>query len=177
MNCQEIGFIAIKPKSIACRPISLFNYLPINAFRLIYGVSIICHQKLESIFIFVTENLVFFFRASPVLTGKIYWLYWLETKKNACQNCCILYSLLIYRRLHSLPVARDVSRNSTLVGEERRGTAVFAGYFGSITNRFSGSAPPPLSRTGCCNLLNIFKQFLNCFVVALFSPSASEKGK
>ena len=32
---------------------SLFNYLPINAFRLIYDVSIICHQKLE------TKNLAF----------------------------------------------------------------------------------------------------------------------
>ena len=38
---------------------SLFNYLPINAFRLIYDVSIIYHQKLESIFILVTKNLAF----------------------------------------------------------------------------------------------------------------------
>ena len=45
---------------------SLFNYLPINAFRLICGVSIICHQKLENIFIFVTKNLVFLER-HPVL--------------------------------------------------------------------------------------------------------------
>ena len=58
--------IATKPKSIACMHMSLFNYLPINAFRLICGVSIICHQKLENIFIFVTKNLVFFER-HPVL--------------------------------------------------------------------------------------------------------------
>ena len=76
----------------------------------------------------------------------------------------------------SLPVARDGSRNSSaLVGEERRGTAVFAGYFGSITNDFSGNAPVLLSRTGCCNLHNILKQFLNRFLVALFSPSAPRK--
>ena len=38
---------------------SLFNYLLINAFRVFYDVSIICHQKLESIFILVTKNLAF----------------------------------------------------------------------------------------------------------------------
>ena len=47
-NCEEIGFFATKPKSIACRHMSLFKYSPINAFRLIYVI--ICHQKLESIF-------------------------------------------------------------------------------------------------------------------------------
>ena len=45
---------------------SLFNYLLINAFWLICGVSIICHQKLASIFIVVTKNL-FFFERHPVL--------------------------------------------------------------------------------------------------------------
>ena len=80
----------------------------------------------------------------------------------------LFISLLMCRRLRSLPVARDISRNSSaLVGEERRGTAVFAGYLGSITNHFSGNAPALLSRTGCCNLHNIFKQFLNRFFSSL----------
>ena len=100
----------------------------------------------------------------------------LARNKKKCLPKLLFISLLICRRLRSLPVARDVSRNSSaLVGEERRGTAVFAGYFGSITNHFSGNAPALLSRTGCCNLHNIFKQFLNRFLVALFSPSARGK--
>ena len=51
---------------------SLFNYLPINAFRLIYGVSIICCQEIGKHIIFVTMNLAVQFRASPVPVGKIY---------------------------------------------------------------------------------------------------------
>ena len=39
---------------------SLFNYLPINAFRLIYGVSIICCQEIGKHIIFVTMNLAVF---------------------------------------------------------------------------------------------------------------------
>ena len=42
--------------------------------------------------------------------------------------------------------AHSPSREAFRDGEERRGTAVFAG---SITNRCSGNAPALLSRTGC----------------------------
>ena len=51
---------------------SLFNYLPINAFRLIYGVSIICRQEIGKHIYICNYELSVFFRASPVPVGKIY---------------------------------------------------------------------------------------------------------
>ena len=125
---------------------SLFNYLPINAFRLIY--LFLCPsfvvKKLESIFIFVTMNLAVFSSVTRSCEEDILSILIRNNKK--CLPKLLFISLIIYRRLRSLPVERGVPRNSSLVGEERRGTAVFAG---SITNRCLGNAPALLSRAGC----------------------------
>ena len=123
---------------------SLFNYLPINAFRLIYGVSIICCQEIGKHIIFVTMNLAVFSSVTRSCGEDILSILVRNNKK--CLPKLLFISLLIFRRLRSLPVARGVPRNSALVGEERRGTAVFAG---SITNRCLGNTPALLSRTGC----------------------------
>ena len=123
---------------------SLFNYLPINAFRLIYGVSIICCQEIGKHIIFVTMNLAVFSSVTRSSGEDILSILVRNNKK--CLSKLLFISLIIYRRLRSLPVERGVPRNSALVGEERRGTAVFAG---SITNRCLGNAPALLSRAGC----------------------------
>ena len=123
---------------------SLFNYLPINAFRLIYGVSIICCQEIGKHIIFVTMNLAVFSSVTRSCGEDI--LSILVTNNKKCLPKLLFINLIIYRRLRSLPVERGVPRNSALVGEERRGTAVFAG---SITNRCLGNAPALLSRAGC----------------------------
>ena len=124
---------------------SLFNYLPINAFRLIYGVSIICCQEIGKHIIFVTMNLAVFSSVNRSCGEDILSILVRNNKK--CLPKLLFISLIIYRRLRSLPVERGVPRTeSALVGEERRGTAVFAG---SITNRCLGNAPALLSRTGC----------------------------
>ena len=104
---------------------SLFNYLPINAFRLIYGVSIICCQEIGKHIIFVTMNLAVFSSVTRSCGEDILSILVRNNKK--CPPKLLFISLLIYRRLRSLPVERGVPRNSALVGEERRGTAVFAG--------------------------------------------------
>ena len=125
---------------------SPFNYLPINAFRLIY--LFLCPsfvvKKLESIFIFVTMNLAVFSSVTRSCGEEILSILVRNNKK--CLPKLLFISLIIYRRLRSLPVERGAPRNSALVGEERRGTAVFAG---SITNRCLGNAPALLSRAGC----------------------------
>ena len=123
---------------------NLFNYLPINAFRLIYGVSIICCQEIGKHIIFVTMNLAVFSSVTRSCGEDILSILVRNNKK--CLPKLLFISLIIYRRLRSLPVERGVPRNSALVGEERRGTAVFAG---SITNRCLGNAPALLSRAGC----------------------------
>ena len=124
---------------------SLFNYLPTNAFRLIYGVSIICCQEIGKHIIFVTMNLAVFSSVTRSCGKDILSILVRNNKK--CLPKLLFISLIIYRRLRSLPVERGVPRTeSALVGEERRGTAVFAG---SITNRCLGNAPALLSRTGC----------------------------
>ena len=83
-------------------------------------------KKLESIFIFVTMNLVFFSSVTRSCGEDILSILVRNNKK--CLSKLLFISLLIFRRLRSLPVARGVPRrNSALVGEERRGTAVFAG--------------------------------------------------
>ena len=123
---------------------SLFNYLPINAFRLIYGVSIICCQEIGKHIIFVTMNLAVFSSVTRSCGEDILSILVRNNKK--CLPKLLFISLIIFRRLRSLPAERGVPRNSALVGEERRGTAVFAG---SITNRCLGNAPALLSRTGC----------------------------
>ena len=123
---------------------SLFNYLPINAFRLIYGVSIICCQEIGKHIIFVTMNLAVFSSVTRSRGEDILSILVRNNKK--CLPKLFFISLIIYRRLRSLPVERGVPRNSALVGEERRGTAVFAG---SIANRCLGNAPALLSRAGC----------------------------
>ena len=78
-------------------------------------------KKLESIFIFVTMNLVFFWSVTRSSGEDILSILVRNNKK--CLPKLLFISLLIYRRLRSLPVARGVQRNSALVGEERRRTA------------------------------------------------------
>ena len=49
---------------------SLFNYLPINAFRLIYGVSIICCQEIGKHIYICNYELSCFFERHPFLWGR-----------------------------------------------------------------------------------------------------------
>ena len=128
MNYQEIGFIPINP-IVNKLPAGIWTCLIIcqlfkcvSAYLIMVFPSFVV-KKLESIFIFVTMNLVFFSSVTRSCGEDILSILVRNNKK--CLSKLLFISLLIFRRLRSLPVARGVPRNSALVGEERAETPVY----------------------------------------------------
>ena len=85
----------------------------------------------------------------------------------------LFISLLIYRRLRSLPVARDISRNSSApVGEERRGTAEFAGNifrldYQPLFGKCARASLPYRLLQSAQHFKTIFKSFFGSLILSI----------